>query len=254
MSREPTEFIKRFEDNSLDANVNKFQSMLLLTKGKNDMSLTINDVESRATDDLKELGIAIDYCLKFDKHTAYLCTKIVHQLNVLQRLKGPLNYNRRLTIYKTSIMPKFNFRPIVWMFSSKKSFTCIENIEKRAFRLFKMMYFKFPRTWWRHQMETFSTSLALCAGNSPVPGEFLAQRPVTRSFDVFFDLRPNKRLCKQSWGWWFETPSRPLWRHNNGYLMPVGCREFELWHCVYLRSKFTNVSRNSILNISTIFS
>ena len=39
-------------------------------------------------------------------------------------------------------------------------------------------------TWWRHQMETFSALLALCAGNSPVSGEFPAQRPVTRSFDV----------------------------------------------------------------------
>ena len=44
-------------------------------------------------------------------------------------------------------------------------------------------------TWWRHQMETFSALLALCAGNSPVTGEFPAQRPVTRSFGVFFDLR-----------------------------------------------------------------
>ena len=35
--------------------------------------------------------------------------------------------------------------------------------------------------------------------------EFPAQRPVTWSFDVFFDLRPNKRLSKQPWGWWFET-------------------------------------------------
>ena len=42
-------------------------------------------------------------------------------------------------------------------------------------------------------METFSALLAICAGNSPVPGEFPAQRPVTRSFDVFFDLRLNKR-------------------------------------------------------------
>ena len=41
------------------------------------------------------------------------------------------------------------------------------------------------------------------------------QRPVTRSFDVFFDLRLNKRLSKQSWGWWSETPSRPLWHHFN---------------------------------------
>ena len=53
-------------------------------------------------------------------------------------------------------------------------------------------------------MEIFSALLALCAGNSPVTGEFPAQRPVTRSFDVFFDLRQNKRLSKQSWGWWFE--------------------------------------------------
>ena len=51
-----------------------------------------------------------------------------------------------------------------------------------------------------------------------VPGEFPAQRPVTRSFDVFFDLRLNKRLSKQSWGWWFETISRPLWGHCNGGL------------------------------------
>ena len=70
-------------------------------------------------------------------------------------------------------------------------------------------------TWWRHQMETFSALLAICAGNSLVPGEFPAQMPVTRSFDVFFDLRLNKQLCKQSWGWWFETPACPLWCHCN---------------------------------------
>ena len=57
-------------------------------------------------------------------------------------------------------------------------------------------------------METFSALLAICAGNSPVPGEFPTQRPVTRSFDVFFDLRLNKRLSKQWWGWWLETLSR----------------------------------------------
>ena len=52
-------------------------------------------------------------------------------------------------------------------------------------------------------------------GNSPVTNEFPSQRPVTRSFDVFFDLRLIKRLSEQSWGWWFETQSRSLWRHCN---------------------------------------
>ena len=55
---------------------------------------------------------------------------------------------------------------------------------------------KFTKKWWRYQMETFSALLVICAGNSPVTSEFPAQRPVTRSFDVFFDLRPNKRLSK----------------------------------------------------------
>ena len=54
----------------------------------------------------------------------------------------------------------------------------------------------------------------LC-GEFTGPGEFPAQRPVTRSFDIFFDLRLNKRMSKQSWGWWFETLSCPLWRHCN---------------------------------------
>ena len=82
----------------------------------------------------------------------------------------------------------------------------------------------FHTTWWHHQMETFSALLALCAGNSPVSGEFPAQRPVMRSFDVFFDLRLIKRLSKQSWGWWFEMLSCPLWHHSND------CPPLVRWH------------------------
>ena len=83
-------------------------------------------------------------------------------------------------------------------------------------------------SWWRHQMETFSALLAICAGNPPVPGDFPAQRPVTRSFDIFFDLRLNKRFSKQSWGWWFETlPSHydvtVMWFHCSTMIQtPVG--------------------------------
>ena len=62
---------------------------------------------------------------------------------------------------------------------------------------------------------SFSALLAICAGNSLVTGEFPTQRPVTQSFGVFFDLGLNERLSKQSWGWWFKTPSRSLWRHSN---------------------------------------
>ena len=70
-------------------------------------------------------------------------------------------------------------------------------------------------SWWRHQMETFSALLAILCG------EFTGARwiPHTKASDAelwcYFDLRPNKRLGKQSRGWWFETLSPPLWRHRN---------------------------------------
>ena len=57
--------------------------------------------------------------------------------------------------------------------------------------------FTLPVTWWRHQMETLSALLVLCERNPSVTGRLPSQKPVTRSFDVFFDLRLNKRLSKQ---------------------------------------------------------
>ena len=71
--------------------------------------------------------------------------------------------------------------------------------------------------WWRHQMETFSALLAVCEGNPSVTGEFPSQRPMTRSFDILFHLRQNKRLNKQSRRRLFETPSPSLWRYCNGF-------------------------------------
>ena len=79
--------------------------------------------------------------------------------------------------------------------------------------------------WWRHMTmmtssngDIFRVTGHLCREFTG-PGEFPTQRPVMRSFDIFFDLRLNKQFSKQSWGWWFETLSRSLWRHRNGRYM-----------------------------------
>ena len=69
-------------------------------------------------------------------------------------------------------------------------------------------------TWWRHQMETSFASLAICARNSTVICESPAQRPVTRSFDVFFDLLLNKRLRKNG-------EADDLGRHRTHYDVTV---------------------------------
>ena len=98
------------------------------------------------------------------------------------------------------------------------------------------------KSWWRDQMETFSALLVLCARNSPVTAEFHAKSPVTRSWDIFFDLRLNNRLSKHSWDWWFETPSRSLWRNCNEIVKwkrtrrGVDLPKFTIWQvcCTYI--------------------
>ena len=76
----------------------------------------------------------------------------------------------------------------------------------------------------KFMMTSFSALLTLCAGNLPVKVEFPSQRPVARSFDVFFDLCLNKQLNKQSRHRWFETQLRSLWRHCNFYLQALLAR------------------------------
>ena len=100
--------------------------------------------------------------------------------------------------------------------------------------------------WWRHQMETLSALLAICAGNSP------AQRPVTRSFDVFFDLCRNKLLSKQSWGWWFETLSSPLWRHCNdkycSYCLTILDHTRSFSYAKHMNTMYTDNLRHLVLS------
>ena len=92
-------------------------------------------------------------------------------------------------------------------------------------------------TWWKKSRVT-----VICVRNSPVTGEFPTQMPVTRSFDVFFDLHLNKRLSKQSWGWWFETASRSLWRHCNVSF------SFLQWYMVNLTMVQVHVSESTHKN------
>ena len=66
---------------------------------------------------------------------------------------------------------------------------------------------------WKHFFRVTGLLCREFTGHRWIPPH--AQRPVTRGLDAFFDIRINKRLSKQSWGWWSEKPSRSLWRQCN---------------------------------------
>ena len=97
------------------------------------------------------------------------------------------------------------------------------------------------KSWWRHHMETFSALLAMCAGKSPVPGEFLIHRPVTQSFDAFFDLRRIN-------GWVNDREADDLRRHRTHYDVIVMWYQVRYHSLIITRSNFSK-----ILAISNIF-
>ena len=164
--------------------------------------------------------LAICVCRKFTGHRWIPCTKpVTRSFGVF----FDLLLNKLLSKHWWGWWFKTPSRPI-WHHSDDFALTLPYHVIA-IFNMSSLLYVARPHvqqpladelsSWWRHQMETFSTLLAFYEGNPPVTGGFPSQRPVTRGFDVFFDLRLNKRLSKQSRRWWFETPSRSLWRHRN---------------------------------------
>ena len=116
------------------------------------------------------------------------------------------------------------------MYSRKASQICHEHIQKWPMSVenycFDCLLFilklacRLHGTRWLNMMTSSNRNIFRVTGH--LCGEFTAPRWIPRtkasdasSFEVFFDLRLNKRLSKQSWGWWFETPWRPLSRHTN---------------------------------------
>ena len=93
-----------------------------------------------------------------------------------------------------------------WVLSFELHFLTPKTLELTGLRGINLTILN---TWWLHQMETFSTLLAFCEGNSPVTGCLM--------FSLICALK--KQLSKQSWGWWFETP----WTHYDVIVMISYC-------------------------------
>ena len=88
----------------------------------NDLQIEVKDNFNTATSSMKILGMHIDSKLNFNGHIAFLCIiKAGRQLNVLERMKGYLDYVSRMAIYNSFIISNFNYCPVVWMFTSKSS-------------------------------------------------------------------------------------------------------------------------------------
>ena len=123
-------------------NPDKFQAIIIDRKNQqnNPVTIKVNDAEINSENSVRLLGLEIDSKLNFDKHITQLCKKSAGQLNALCRLNSFLNIDQRKILVNSFIYANFNYCPLVWHFSSKKSINKIEKIQKRALQFFHEDY------------------------------------------------------------------------------------------------------------------
>ena len=135
LESESQNLIEWFASNQMKANPEKFQAIAIGKKSsKLNLKFDINSTEIKCDDEVKLLGVNVDYDLLFDSHIASLCKKASRQLNVLKRIGKYLNLQCRLMIYHTFILSNFNYCPIIWHFCSKNNTSKMEKIQERSLR------------------------------------------------------------------------------------------------------------------------
>ena len=132
--------------------------------------------------------------------------------------KTPLKYGHYISRPLANIpsIPTMDLSWDSWYLNRKGPF-CVHISRFQGFRFFSYLDDGI------YIMMTSSNGNIFCVTSCEFTGHrwIPLTKPVTRSFQVFFDLRLNKRLSKQAWGWLFETTSCWLWHHSNIMHAPV---------------------------------
>jgi hypothetical protein len=119
----------------MKVNPDKFQAIAIgkNTQSKN-ISFNLNGNIIKTEDEVKLLGVTIDYELKFNSHITNICRKASRQLNVLKRMGKYLNRLGKLTIYHSFILSNFNYCPVIWHFCSEANTKKMGKIQERALK------------------------------------------------------------------------------------------------------------------------
>ena len=122
LQRDSKSLIKWFHSNKMQANPEKFQAMAIGKKTmKQNISFNFDDVVIKPENEIKLLGVDIDYLLNFNTHISNICRKASRQLNVLKRIGKHFCKLGKMTIYHSFIMSNLNYCPLAWHFCSEQN-------------------------------------------------------------------------------------------------------------------------------------
>ena len=123
-----------FKINSLKANREKFQFMVLGANKNDCFNLNMAGKVIPSSSEVKLLGITIDYELKFKKHINELCRKASYKLHALQRIRRYLSVDKARLLANAFIDSQFNYAPLIWMFAGKTLINKICKIHHRPYK------------------------------------------------------------------------------------------------------------------------
>ena len=122
LEKDSNSLIHWFHLNKMQVNPDKFQAMAIGTKTFSEsISFNFGNVEIRPENEVKLLGVDIDYRLNFNSHIGNICRKASRQLNVLKRIGKYLCKLSKLTIYHSFILSNLNSCPLAWHFCSEQN-------------------------------------------------------------------------------------------------------------------------------------
>ena len=136
LKQETNTAISWLTNNNMIANPEKFHC-IILTKNKADNSefeVRIGDKVIKSEPNVRLLGVTIDNKINFDLHVSDICKKASAQLNALCRLRKFLSFKAKSVLIQSFVFANFNYCPLVWHFSSSKSLSKVESIQRRALR------------------------------------------------------------------------------------------------------------------------
>ena len=127
------------QSNKLSLNIKKTKCMLfgssVRLKRTRQPKLYINNTSVDFVHQYKYLGVILDSHLTFIKHLNNIIKITAHKINLLSKVRQYLTEFASITIYKTMILPYFDFGDILFINSSKKQLNKLDHLQKRAIKI-----------------------------------------------------------------------------------------------------------------------
>lgn len=122
--------------NKLKLNVNKTKAMIITNKkiDKSNVNIIINGSKIQIESEIKYLGVIIVEKLNFDRNINRVCQSVGQKVNVLNRLRNELNTNQKLTLYKSLIVPHFNYCASILFISSTTDLNRLQILQNKCLR------------------------------------------------------------------------------------------------------------------------